>query len=58
MKEDPYEMSVRDARANFADVINAAIRGRIVYITSRGRRVAIVGPLALADDNPEHENPT
>jgi prevent-host-death family protein len=43
-------MSVRDTRASFADVVNAAVRGRITYITSRGRRVAAVVPLAVAED--------
>lgn len=48
--EGPGEMSIRDTRASFADVVNAAIRGRITYITSRGRRVAAVVPLAVAED--------
>lgn len=44
------EMSVRDLRARLADVLNdAAVRGRITYITSRGRRVAAVVPLPVAE---------
>jgi prevent-host-death family protein len=44
------EMSVRDLRAKLADVLNdAAVRGRITYITSRGRRVAAVVPLSIAE---------
>lgn len=43
-------MSVAEARANFAEVLNAAIRGRVTYVTSRSRRVALVGPLSLTDD--------
>jgi prevent-host-death family protein len=43
------EKSVRDARAEFADVINDAVQGRITYITSRGRRVAAVVPVPDAE---------
>lgn len=50
MTEDAIEMSTADARRNFAEVVNAAAaRGRITYITSRGRRVAAVVPLAVAE---------
>lgn len=50
MTDDPIEMSTADARRNFAEVVNAAsARGRITYITSRGRRVAAVVPLAVAE---------
>ncbi|MFF4791890.1 type II toxin-antitoxin system prevent-host-death family antitoxin [Streptomyces sp. NPDC001276] len=43
-------MSVADARRQFADVLNAAsARGQITYITSRGRRVAAVVPLPIAE---------
>lgn len=44
------ERSTREARQEFADVINAAIHGRITFITSRGRRVAAVVPLAIAEE--------
>jgi prevent-host-death family protein len=50
MQKETEEMSVRDTRASFADVVNAAVRGRITYITSRGRRVAAVVPVAVAED--------
>jgi prevent-host-death family protein len=44
------EMSVRDLRAKLADVLNdAAVRGKITYVTSRGRRVAAVVPLPVAE---------
>lgn len=43
------EKSVREARDGFADVLNAAVAGEITYITSRGRRIAAVVPLAVAD---------
>lgn len=50
MEEESIEMSAADARRNFADVLNAAsARGRITYITSRGRRVAAVVPLSVAE---------
>jgi prevent-host-death family protein len=48
--DQPNELSVADARRNFADVLNdASARGRITYITSRGRRVAAVVPLPVAE---------
>lgn len=49
MTEKPAELSTRDVRANLADAVNAAVRGQITYITSRGRRVAAVVPLAVAE---------
>ena len=50
MTEESTEMSSADARRNFAEVVNAAaVRGRITYITSRGRRVAAVVPLTIAE---------
>jgi prevent-host-death family protein len=37
------EMSVRELRADLAEVINAAgTRGQVTFVTSRGRRVAAV----------------
>ncbi|MEV4077454.1 type II toxin-antitoxin system prevent-host-death family antitoxin [Nonomuraea fuscirosea] len=47
---EPEEMSVADARRLFADVLNdAAVRGRITYITNRGRRVAAIVPVPVAE---------
>lgn len=44
------EMSVAEARSQFADVLNeAAVRGRITYITNRGRRYAAVVPVQVAE---------
>lgn len=37
-------MSVRDARAAFAQLIDRAARGETTYITRRGKRVAMIGP--------------
>ncbi|WP_255218867.1 type II toxin-antitoxin system prevent-host-death family antitoxin, partial [Actinomadura formosensis] len=43
-------MSVADARRQFADVLNdAAVRGRITYITNRGRRIAAIVPVPIAE---------
>jgi len=45
------EMGVKELRADLADVINnVAVRGRITYITSRGRRVAAIVPVEIAED--------
>lgn len=55
MTDEPVEMSTADARAHLADVINAAgIRGRITYLTSRGRRVAAIVPVAVAEAAENH----
>jgi len=40
------KMSVRDARAQFADVLSAAERGERVTITKNGKPVAEIGPPA------------
>ncbi len=43
------EMSVRELRAELADVINAAgMHDQITFVTSRGRRVAAVVSVAVA----------
>ncbi len=43
-------MSVADARRQFADVLHdAAVRGRITYITNRGRRIAAIVPVPIAE---------
>lgn len=45
------EMGVKELRAKLADVLNdAAIRGKITYVTSRGRRIAAVVPLPIAEE--------
>lgn len=47
----PEERSVRDLRAGLADVLNAAaVHGTITYITSRGRRIAAVVPVPVAEE--------
>lgn len=49
MDLQPVERTTRDVREHLADVINDAIRGQITYITSNGRRVAAIVPLAITD---------
>jgi prevent-host-death family protein len=49
MKIATAEMSVRELRADLADVINAAgTRDQVTFVTSRGRRVAAVVSVAVA----------
>jgi prevent-host-death family protein len=48
------EMSVRELRAELADVINAAgMHDQITFVTSRGRRVAAVVSVAVAEEATE-----
>jgi prevent-host-death family protein len=48
--EDEQEMSVRDFRAGLAEVLNeVSVRGRTVYVTSRGRRIAAMVPVVDAE---------
>ncbi len=50
MKTEPAEVSVRELRADLADVINAATtRDQVTFVTSRGRRVAGVVSVAAAE---------
>jgi prevent-host-death family protein len=49
MDREHAERTTREVREHLADVVNAAIQGQVTYITSRGRRVAAVVPLAVAD---------
>lgn len=47
---DIEEISIGALRNRLADVVNAAaVRGQVVYVTSRGRRVAAVVPVPLAE---------
>lgn len=44
------EISVRDFRQKLAEMLNdAGVRDQIIYITSRGRRVAALVPVPVAD---------
>lgn len=51
MEENPApDRSVRELREGLADVLNAAaVHGRITYVTSRGRRIAAVVPVPVAE---------
>ena len=41
---------VRELRAALSDVLNeTAVRGRITYVTSRGRRIAAIVPVPDAE---------
>jgi prevent-host-death family protein len=54
-EKPPDERSVRELREGLADVLNAAaVRGEITYVTSRGRRIAAVVPVQVAE-SAEHE---
>lgn len=45
------EKGIRELRASLSDVVNdAAVRNRITYVTSHGRRVAAVVPVPVAED--------
>jgi prevent-host-death family protein len=51
MASDANEISLATARAKLADVVNdAAVRGRITYLTNRGRRVAAIVPVPAAEE--------
>ena len=44
------EMGIRELRAALSDVLNeTAVRGRITYVTSRGRRIAAIVPVPEAE---------
>jgi len=50
MPHDMQEISLATARAQLADVVNdAAVRGRITYLTNRGRRVAAIVSVRQAE---------
>lgn len=51
------EMSIREARAQFATAIAAAERGERVLITKHGRPVAELGPPAAEPPAPEPKKP-
>jgi prevent-host-death family protein len=47
---EQLEVGVRDLRDRLADVLNdTTVYGHITYITSRGRRVAALVPVPVAD---------
>lgn len=45
------EIGIRELRASLSDVVNeTAVRGRITYVTSRGRRLAAIVPVPDAEE--------
>lgn len=47
---DTNEISVRELRNALASALNdVSARGRIVYVTSHGRRIAALVPVPLAE---------
>lgn len=52
------ERSVREVRESLADVLNdAAVRGTITYVTNRGRRIAAIVPIQIAEAADESDAP-
>lgn len=50
MAPTAQDLSTRDVRTKLADVINdAAAYGTVTFITSRGRRIAAVVPVAVGE---------
>ena len=49
MEHETIDRSVREVREHLADVIGDAVAGKVTFITSNGRRVAAVVPLATVD---------
>ncbi|WP_433520087.1 type II toxin-antitoxin system prevent-host-death family antitoxin (plasmid) [Nonomuraea sp. CA-143628] len=48
MAQAAQDLSTREVRAKLADVINdAAAHGTVTFITSHGRRIAAVVPVAV-----------
>lgn len=44
------DIGIRDLRATLSDVLNeTAVRGRITYVTSNGRRVCAIVPVPDAE---------
>jgi prevent-host-death family protein len=44
------EIGIRELRAGLSEVVNeTAVRGRITYVTSRGRRIAAIVPVPDAE---------
>jgi prevent-host-death family protein len=49
---DAREVGITTARATFAELVHeTAVRGQTIYITNRGRRVAALVPVTVAEDN-------
>lgn len=52
------EIGVRDLRTKLSDVLHeTTVRGRITYVTSRGRRVAAIVPVDVAEAAESAQSP-
>lgn len=52
------EIGIRELRASLSDVVNeTAVRGRVTYVTSRGRRIAAIVPVPDAETIEEKRVP-
>lgn len=50
MSNERVEISVKDLRISLADVLNAAaVHGRTTWVTNRGRVIAAVVPVPVAE---------
>ncbi|MFD1546941.1 type II toxin-antitoxin system prevent-host-death family antitoxin [Nonomuraea guangzhouensis] len=59
MAQAAQDLSTREVRAKLADVINdAAAYGTVTFITSRGRRIAAVVPVAVGEAAIEPADPS
>lgn len=48
--DETTEIGIRELRAALSDVVNeTAVRGRITWVTSRGRRLAAIVPVPDAE---------
>ncbi|MGX1513962.1 type II toxin-antitoxin system prevent-host-death family antitoxin [Streptomyces collinus] len=48
--DEPTDIGIRELRASLSDVVNeAAVRGRVTFVTSRGRRLAAIVPVPDAE---------
>jgi prevent-host-death family protein len=51
------EIGLRELRETLSDVVlETAVRGRITYVTNRGKRVAALVPLAIAEAADENDD--
>jgi antitoxin (DNA-binding transcriptional repressor) of toxin-antitoxin stability system len=50
MTDTPNEISVRELRLALAGTLNnVSVRGRIIYVTNHGRRIAAIVPVPVAE---------